>query len=357
MDSREKQNAPTLCETFGMELPIFVWPGVTFQTPRLIAAASEAGALGVLSAGFLTAGEIRTAVEGIRALTKKPFAVQIYPEKKTSLDKRKLEQLGKSLAPLRKDLGLPEPDMDRIVGEADFTRRWETLLDLEVPVVGVSLGGLREPYMEALEARGIKTFGTAANLTDVKVLVSSGVDAVVAQGWGASGVRSFNECKESGSRIDSLSLLSECSRVLRKPFLADNSLLTEDGVKAVLSFGASGVVLSDAVLNSMESSLPEALRGVLPYMKDSSSEVIGCGMGTPARTLVTGIFEVFAENGLPSLDFPYQWLYMRDIFDKARSEQITELMCVEWGQLSYLSDRAPVESIVKKYSEWMKKHV
>ena len=47
--------------------------------------------------------------------------------------------------------------------------------------------------MEELEANGISVFGIASNLRDAKVLVSSGVNAVVAAGWAEEGLLSHEE--------------------------------------------------------------------------------------------------------------------------------------------------------------------
>ncbi|MCH9743410.1 MAG: nitronate monooxygenase, partial [Gammaproteobacteria bacterium] len=57
--------------------------GIT--TPELIAAVSNAGGLGSLGAGYLSADEITDQIKKIRALTDKPFAVNLFIPDETSI--------------------------------------------------------------------------------------------------------------------------------------------------------------------------------------------------------------------------------------------------------------------------------
>ena len=59
----------------GIEHPI-VLPGMTYvAVPELVAAVSNAGGLGILASGGLSAQECRTAIQRVRSLTNKPFGV------------------------------------------------------------------------------------------------------------------------------------------------------------------------------------------------------------------------------------------------------------------------------------------
>lgn len=109
-----------------------------------------------------------------------------------------------------------------------FDNQFRKIVELKVPAVGLRLGGLREPYMEELEANGISVFGIASNLRDAKVLVSSGVNAVVAAGWAEEGLLSHEEIGKDQAEIDSLVLWSECARALRVPVLGAGSVTTQD---------------------------------------------------------------------------------------------------------------------------------
>ena len=48
------------------------------STPELCAAVSDAGGLGFLAAGYLSAAELATRIERTRALTSRPFGVNLF---------------------------------------------------------------------------------------------------------------------------------------------------------------------------------------------------------------------------------------------------------------------------------------
>ena len=336
---------------FDIEKPIFCRPSFCWQTPELIAQASNSGALGVLSAGLMTPEELAENVGRIRELTDKPFAVEIFPEQKTAFDAKKFELLNKALRPVREDLGLDDPEVPKGI---DFEAQFKKILDLDVKILGVCLGGLREPYMEALEEKDVRIYGVSSNLKDSKVLVASGVKTILAQGWGAPGLRSFCESSVTASAIDSLTYFSELNRALKIPFVADASLLSEDAVKAALQLGASGIVISDGLINTSESTFPQTWRLPLSYFSDGASEVNSFAMGRPSRSLYTGILEAIQENELPVLDFPYQWFALKDIFKKAEEFGSMDLAYIEFGQSAYQVKTGSVKEVVDYVHGWIK---
>lgn len=337
---------------FGIEKPIIVRVGHLWQTPELIAEAAESGALGVLCAGLMSAAEIKENVSKIRMLTDKPFAVEIFPEQKTKLDEEAFRLQKLSLQPLREDLGLSEP----IVNRLNFEEQFKALLDLEIPIVGTCLGGLREPYMEVLEEKDIKVYGVACNLKDCKVLVASGVKTIIAQGFGAAGLHSFCEERLGAENIDSLTLYSELDRALKIPFAVEGSCVNKKQVKAVLAMGASAIVLSDALLRARESAFPTCWREKISYFSDAATRLNSYGMGRPSRSLYTGIFESIEENEVPVLEFPYQWFAMQDIFKKAAQDDLMELAYIEMGQSAYQSKEGKTSEIINETWEWIKEN-
>lgn len=63
----------------GIEYPIIQGPlGGGPSTPELVAAVSNAGGLGSLGAAYLTPDQITEAIRRIRALTSRPFSVNLF---------------------------------------------------------------------------------------------------------------------------------------------------------------------------------------------------------------------------------------------------------------------------------------
>src|SRR5215470_3350707 len=73
------QRFKKLASRLGVEHAIILAPmagGVS--TPALVAAVSNAGGLGSMGAGYLTPRQIADSVAEIRALTNRPFAVNLF---------------------------------------------------------------------------------------------------------------------------------------------------------------------------------------------------------------------------------------------------------------------------------------
>ena len=66
-----------ICDLLGIEYPIIQGGMVWVSYHELCAAVSEAGGLGTLAGGSMTADELRDQIRLVKARTKKPFAVNI----------------------------------------------------------------------------------------------------------------------------------------------------------------------------------------------------------------------------------------------------------------------------------------
>ena len=66
-----------VCTILGIEKPIIQGPMAWTSTAPLVAAVSNAGGLGVLGVGFAPIGFVLEQVKATRALTQKPFAINV----------------------------------------------------------------------------------------------------------------------------------------------------------------------------------------------------------------------------------------------------------------------------------------
>lgn len=346
METQPESKEQQFLKDFGIEKPIIGIPGLGWECPELVAAISNAGGLGVLHAEFKTEDEIEADVAKVRALTDKPFSVLLVPAKESLLDSERLRLMDAALSPLREDLN-SAPVRPIILPE--FDNQFRKVVELEVPSIGLHLGGLREPYMEVLEEKKIPVFGIASNFRDAKVLVSSGVQAVVAAGWAEQGLLSYEEVKKDQAAIDCQILWSECVRALKVPVLGAGSLVTANQIDLLKQLKPAGMVLSDAFLCAAESPIPESWRTKLAYLSDSASEMSEVFMGRPSRYLSNGFSQLFPEKGLPVLQFPYQYFALRDIFEKAIPTDRIDLALVEAGQFAYMAQSGKVADIIDKF--------
>src|ERR1700693_3773870 len=138
-----------LCKCLGIELPIIQAPMGGAVGPQLAAAVSNAGGLGMLVLWRGGLDTIRQQIRQTRALTSKPFGV---------------------------NLNLEFPQEERLAA----------CLDEGVPVISFFW---REPssLVPRAKAGGAIVLHTVGSVADAKRAVNCGVDIVVAQGWEAGG--------------------------------------------------------------------------------------------------------------------------------------------------------------------------
>ncbi len=136
-----------LCELLGIRHPI-VLAGMAGgpTTPELVAAVSEAGGLGTFGLTGMSTDAVRAAVGRARALTSAPVAVNVLVAPATPPDPAG-EDPRLALAPLRRELGLPETPAPAPAptGAPTPAELVEAGLEAGARVVSVGLGRPVEP--------------------------------------------------------------------------------------------------------------------------------------------------------------------------------------------------------------------
>ena len=134
-----------LCEKLGIEVPIIQAPMGGAAGPSLAAAVSNAGGLGMLVPWRAEIDEVRRQIRETRALTLRPFGV---------------------------NLNLEFPQEERLAA----------CLDEGVPIISFFW---RDPshLVPRAKSSGASVLHTVGSAADAKRAVERGVDAVVAQGW------------------------------------------------------------------------------------------------------------------------------------------------------------------------------
>ena len=102
----------SVAQLFGTAHPIIQAPMGGVSTPQLVAAVSNAGALGSLACGAMPAGNVREQVGRIREATNRPFNINFFVHKRPHLDMAAAERMRERLSRYYTELGLgavPEP--------------------------------------------------------------------------------------------------------------------------------------------------------------------------------------------------------------------------------------------------------
>lgn len=290
-----------LTRRLGIELPIVQAPlGGGPGTPELTAAACEAGAFGILGAGYLDPDDARDAVRRTRSLTGRPFGVNLFlagPPRRTEAAaardrlERLATELGLEAALPAEPRGLPDP-----------LQQLEVLLEEEVRVVSFTFGCPAPDVVAALHDVGRLCVGTAGTVEEARLLAAAGVDAVVAQGSEAGGHRGgFTDVAETPGLV---ALVPAVVDAVEVPVIASGGIMDGRGVVAALALGAQAAALGTAFLRSPEAGTNPAYRKALLLADETSTVTTSAFSGRPARGIRNAYIEAFPPGDPEVPDFP-----------------------------------------------------
>jgi nitronate monooxygenase len=320
-----------VCRKLGIRIPIVQAPmagGVT--TPELVAAVSEAGALGSVGAPYYTAAEITRAAAEVRARTDKPFALNLFiPVPPQTTDEAIVARVRPVLNAMRADLGIsldPAPAAPR----DDFDAQFEAVLAARPAVFSFTMGILAREKVAALHAQNAILIGTATTPDEGAALEDAGVDIVCAQGAEAGGHRGSFLVPTGEGLWGVLALTRELVRRVRVPVLAAGGIMDGHGIAAALVAGASGVQLGTAFLACPEAGTPPAHRAALRSEAARRTVITDAFSGRHGRAIKNRFTDALAPLALPP--FPAFLGYTRDVRAAASKQDRADLMQLWAGQ-------------------------
>lgn len=314
-----------LCDLLDIEYPIILAGMGVFgmaTPPRLVAAVSNAGGLGVLGGSGLDPEDIRQRCREVRELTDRPYGVDLLlpaslaPAAATrSGVKAELERdFPKHVAfvkDLMKRFDLPEIPIDNeiVLSDAFMEAQIQVCLDENVPVFAAGLG---DPARIVPRARkqNMTVMGLVGSTRNALRQVASGVDIVVAQGTEGGG--------HTGRTANYALLPQTVDAIAPVPVVAAGGITDGRGVAASLMFGAVGVWIGTAFLVAEECDYPDALKQRLIDGQTFEFDTSKYWTGKPVRGQRNAISEAWAQSGLPALPTPHQRVLAEDILASAR---------------------------------------
>src|SRR4051794_18284428 len=180
-----------LTRMLGIRIPVIQAPMAGVSTPGMAAAVSNAGGLGSLGVGNLDAEAAREMVWAVRALSDRPFNVNVFchppaipdPEREAAWLSRLEPHFARYGA--KPSGGLREIYKSFLVDDAML----DVLVTERPSVVSLHFGLPDADRIRTLKEAGISLLATATNLLEALAAEAAGVDAVVAQGYEAGGHR------------------------------------------------------------------------------------------------------------------------------------------------------------------------
>lgn len=338
-----------LCELAGIEHAIVQAPmagGAT--TPELVAAVSNAGGLGSIGAAYLSADEIAAALAATRALTGRPFAVNLFaPVQGPAPLEGALEAMLEALRPYHEELGLEPPGPPANTPEP-LHAQVQAVLAAPPAVFSFTFGIPPRAALDALRAAGTTLVGTATTVAEARALEAAGVDAIVAQGAEAGAHRGSFLGPFERSMVGTVALVPQVVDAVRVPVIASGGIADGRGIAAAWALGASGVQLGTVFLACEEAGIGPAYRKALLAATDDATAMTRAFSGRPARGLSNRFLEEFERDGPEPLPFPAQNALTRPLRAAAARQGRTELMSLWAGQAAALARPSRAADLVRE---------
>jgi nitronate monooxygenase len=297
-----------LCEVLGTRLPIIQAPmagGVT--TPALVAAASNAGALGSFGFAYTQPEAMARDLQSARALTTGPvnanFFVNTQP---AAIDAASQQAAIAAVAPYYSALGLPAPQPVKAPYAPDLAVQLALMEELKPQVLTFHLGSLTVEHVQRFRALGIKTGGSATCVAEARNLEALGVDFIIAQGAEAGGHRGAYLRDPYETMTGTLALTRLIVSAVKIPVVAAGGIMDGAGIAAVLALGAQAAQLGTAFIACAESGAPAVHKQHLLAAEEDTTLVTEKFSGKPARGLANRLIREMNAINAPQLAFPAQ---------------------------------------------------
>ena len=339
----------------GIEHPIIQAPMAGGgDTPELVAAVCEAGALGSIGATYLTPQQIVETSAAVRAKTRRPFGINLFVPEPSLPDDIAMGTAVARVASFYEELGLPRPEPPPRV-RRDFDAQLDAALDGGASVFSFTFGMLPASARDKVKSRGVMLAGTATTVDEAVALERAGIDLVVAQGSEAGGHRgTFADALDSGAfeqgMVGTLALVPQIVDAVRIPVIASGGIMDGRGIAAVLALGAVGAQLGTAFLTCDEAGVSEAYKQALLAAREDQTRITRAFSGRPARGIVNRFMREVETPAWPHpssiLPFPLQNTLTRPLRSAAAKQGRAEFLSLWAGQGVRMARRMKAADLV-----------
>ena len=356
----DRLNSP-LTELLGIKYPILL-AGMSLgmddrmpSPPRLAAAVTDAGGLGVMGCGSRKPDTIDRCIKEFKQLSSGPLGIDLLlpatmaemgAQDTKAMVRERLERDHPQHVGFVKDLmqehNLPDVALADDSAEAmspDLLRRqFEVVADHNVPIF---VAGLGDPamIMDVARAHGMKVGGVVGAVRHAQRQKAAGVDFMIAQGTEAGG--------HTGN-IATFPLVPQVAEtVAPTPVLAAGGVGSGRQIAAAFALGAQGVWVGSAFLVAEENGIPVEHQEQIVGGRSEDFTLTKFNTGKQSRSYKTPIKEAWGQSGLDPLPMPLQGILMEPLYAGARQSGRLDIDAASAGQVGgMLKSRRPAREIL-----------
>lgn len=276
-----------------LEMPIVAAPMAGGpSTPELVAAIAEAGGTGFVPAGYRTAAQMSEQVRATRALTGRPFGVNLFVPNDDRVDDDAFDAFRAQLGQIADRFGadLPEAHTD----DEDFDAKIAALQADPVAFVSFTFGLPGADVVTALQSVGTAASATVTSVEEARAAASLGYDFLVVQGPDAGGHRGTHHASTTPDDTPLLPLLARIVEEIDLPLVAAGGLVEPAQLAEALTL-ADAVQLGTAFLAADEAGTSAVHRAALADDRFTETIVTRAFTGRPARALRNAFTDEFTD--------------------------------------------------------------
>lgn len=233
-------------------------------TADLVAAASNAGALGVMTALTQpTAEGLEKEIARCRSLTAKPFAVNLT--------------VGVVSTPI------------------DYDQYIDVIIESGVKIVETA-GRSPEPFMERFKEAGVKVIHKCVTVRHSLAAERLGVDVVSIDGFECAGHPGEQD-------VGGLVLFPAAAQALKIPVVASGGIADGRGLAAALALGCDGVNMGTRFMATKEAPIHDGIKQKIVEMDENQTQLIFRSYRNTARVYRNSISEKVAQIEAEGGDF------------------------------------------------------
>ena len=337
-----------LTETLHIDFPFVQAPMLGVTTPEMVAAISNAGALGSLPVGGLPPDKTSALIQKTKSLTGKPFAVNVFANALPfSINQDNWQAMQKLL---QKFCGQHElPYQEKTTEELQFfsyEEQVEILIKEKIPVVSFTFGVLSDDSIAALHKNKVQLIGTATSVEEAQLLRDKGIDIITAQGIEAGGHRG-TFLHEDVPQIGLMALLPQMVDAIDKPVLAAGAISDGRSIKAAMILGAKGVQAGSAFIACKESAANTTHKETIQHIKDISTVLTRAYTGRWLRCIKNEFIETVNTSGVTINEYPVQGALTGFLRTLHQNKHALEFLPMLAGQNAHKSSTMSAAEILK----------